>query len=279
MVGADMRVGFIGLGDMGAPIASRIIDAGFPTALWARRDASLAPFGQMNFDRAGSPADLGRRSDVVGICVFSDSDVIEVVLGENGVLSTMPEGGVILIHSTVSVDTVRRIADAAVERVVAVLDAPVTGSRLRAIEGKLTIMVGGDAVAYERTAPVMRAYGAHIRHLGPAGSGQAMKFLNNALAAANLALADHAVRIGQGLGLERAAITDLLRVSSGGSFMLELLADAVYPDPAYAARVMSIVKKDIALYAATCARAGLSPSLIDQAAKEAIAALLEICNR
>ena len=103
-----MRVGFIGLGSQGGPMAGRIIEAGFSTTLWARRPASLEPFADTAATVAGSPAELAAASDLVCLCVVGDDDVEEVTTGENGVLAGLKPGGVIAIHSTVHPETCRR---------------------------------------------------------------------------------------------------------------------------------------------------------------------------
>src|SRR6201981_3082890 len=104
-----MHVGFIGLGSQGGPMAERIVEAGSPTTLWARRPASLEPFADTAAKLAGSPAELGATSDLVCLCVVADADVEEVLDGDSGVLAGMADGGIIAIHSTVHPDTCRRL--------------------------------------------------------------------------------------------------------------------------------------------------------------------------
>ena len=123
------RVGFIGLGNIGGAIASRIIGAGFPTVLWARRPDALAPFLDARVESAESPADLAAWADIVGICVWSDEDVREVMLGDRGVLAGCRPGTVVAIHSTTQPGTCRDLAEAARELDVVVIDAPVSGGR------------------------------------------------------------------------------------------------------------------------------------------------------
>src|ERR1700748_3299884 len=120
-VNAALRVGFVGLGDMGGAIVTRLLAADLPLTLWARRPESLRQFESGRFYEAASPAELGRRSDVVGICVFADADVRQVVLGEAGVLTGLSAGSVLLIHSTVSVATCREVAAQAARAGVAVI--------------------------------------------------------------------------------------------------------------------------------------------------------------
>ena len=135
------RVGFIGLGNIGGAMVTRIIGAGFPTVLWARRPDAIAPFQGELVETAESPADLASRADIVGICVWSDEDVQDVMLGDRGVLAGCRPGTVVAIHSTTQPETCRALADAARELDVAVIDAPVSGGRDGALAGTLVVAV------------------------------------------------------------------------------------------------------------------------------------------
>ena len=137
-------VGFIGLGSQGGPIARRIVDAGFPLTLWARRPETLDPFADTPAVTATSPAILAERSEIIGVCVTGDDDVDEVVLGRHGVLAGISRGGTLIIHSTVHPQTCLRLARAATEKGVQLIDAPVSGGGPAASQGTLLVMVGGD---------------------------------------------------------------------------------------------------------------------------------------
>jgi len=263
------KAGFIGLGDMGGAIARRIIEAGFATTLWARRETSLEPYRDTVFSRADTPADLGKSCDIVGICVFGDDDVRAVTLGPQGVLSGMSVGGVLIIHSTISVDATLEISRAAEARGVSVLDAPVSGARNGAVNGTLTIMAGGDAAAFEKALPLMKSYGASVLYLGQIGSGQKMKVLNNVLGFANLRMACLALELGAQLGLEQQALQTILRSGSAGSFNLNILIDRLLPDPAFARHAVTMTEKDTRLFQEVCKSAGLGRTLMDQVAEEA----------
>ncbi|HXS86072.1 MAG TPA: NAD(P)-dependent oxidoreductase, partial [Mycobacterium sp.] len=164
-----MDVGFIGLGSQGGPMAGRIVDAGFPTTLWARRPASLEPFADTAATVAGSPAELAAASDLVCLCVVGDADVEQVVTGDNGVLAGLKPGGVIAIHSTVHPKTCHALAERAAAQGVSVIDAPVSGGAPAVAEGRLLVMVGGDDDVVERCRPVFASYAEPIVHLGALG--------------------------------------------------------------------------------------------------------------
>jgi 3-hydroxyisobutyrate dehydrogenase-like beta-hydroxyacid dehydrogenase len=216
------RVGFIGLGDMGGALAARIIGAGFPTVLWARRPEALTSFSGPTVEIAGTPAELAAMVDLIGICVWDDKAVWEVVGGRDGVLAGCRPGTVIAIHSTVETDTCLELAEAAAEQGVVVLDAPVSGGRDVALTGKLVVAVGGDKEVLERSRPVLASFGDPVIHLGPLGAGQLAKLVNNALLAANLALANDALRLAASRGLQPDAMAQVLRHGSGRSFALDV---------------------------------------------------------
>jgi 3-hydroxyisobutyrate dehydrogenase len=212
------QVGFIGLGDMGGAIASRIIGAGFPTRLWARRAEALNDFSGPTVQFATTPAELAAGVDLIGICVWDDQAVRDVLYGDEGVLAGAREGTVVAIHSTVLPATVRAAADAAAERGVLLLDAPVSGGREVAMSGGLVVAVGGEDAAVERGRPVFASFGAQVIHVGPVGAGQFAKLINNSLLAANLAVADDAITLAQRLGMEPTALAEFIRNGSGRSF-------------------------------------------------------------
>ena len=220
------RVGFIGLGNIGGAMVTRIIGAGFPIVLWARRPEALAPFLGGLVETAESPADLASRADIVGICVWSDDDVRDVMLGERGVLAGCRPGTVVAIHSTTQPGTCRVLANAARELDVAVIDAPVSGGRDGALAGTLVVAVAGDERAADRCRPLFASFSDEVVHLGPVGSAQFAKLVNNALLAANLTLADDALTIGALLGIRPEALAQVLRRGTGRSYALDVALGA-----------------------------------------------------
>lgn len=263
-----LRFGFIGVGDIGGPMAARLIRSGCQTTLWARRPQSLEQFEPGAFHIADTPADVGRVSDTVGICVFGDQDMQAVVLGPDGVLSGMAPGGVIAIHSTVSVEAVEAVANAADQCGVSVLDAPISGARARAERGELTILAGGESGVFEAALPMLRCYGATITLVGKIGDAQKMKALNNALGMANLRLAYLALEVSEQLGLDPEKTQAILRSSSGASFALDLLVDRLLPDAAFCRHLLPLNLKDFSFFQELRISNGIAPSLLDQAAKE-----------
>jgi 3-hydroxyisobutyrate dehydrogenase-like beta-hydroxyacid dehydrogenase len=266
-----LRVGFIGLGSQGAPIAHRIIDAGHPTTLWARRQASLEPFADSAADVAASPAELAAASDLVCVCVVSDADVEEVVAGERGVLAGIGHGSVIAVHSTVHPGTCRRLAGQAAAQGVRLVDAPVSGGAPAAAEGRLLVMVGGESATAEFCRPVFATFGDPVVHLGPLGSGLLTKLLNNALFTAHLATAASALALGQALGVDPPRLAEVISHGSGSSFALERITAAGGTLDLMAPIAGPLLQKDVRIVADLADAANVSAGTVLTAADAALA--------
>ena len=219
-----MRVGFIGLGSQGAPMARRIVEANYPTTLWARRAATLEPFAATRAKVAASPAELAAESDLVCLCVIGDDDIEELTGGERGVLAGLKPGAVIAVHSTVHPDTCRELAKHAGAQNVSVIDAPVSGGGAAASEGRLLVMVGGDTAVVERCRPVLQTYADPVVHLGELGCGQTAKLLNNLMFTANLGTAAAALSLAKVLGVAPDRLSEVVSRSSGNSFALNAIS-------------------------------------------------------
>ncbi|EFC86039.1 NAD(P)-dependent oxidoreductase [Parafrankia sp. EUN1f] len=221
-----MRVGFIGLGSMGLPMAQRIQAEGHELTVYARRPASLEPFAGTGAKVAGTPAELGAAVETVGICVFDAAGVEEVMFGPNGLAETLEPGAVVLVHSTVAPAHIQKIAQQAATHRLRVLDAPVSGGSPRALTGELTIMVGGDAEALADVADLMSALSNHVVHLGGIGTGSYAKLINNTLFSAQVALADEAMKAGRSLGVDPAGLAAILTTSSSACVASAMLLRA-----------------------------------------------------
>jgi 3-hydroxyisobutyrate dehydrogenase len=166
---AALRVGFIGLGSQGGPMAQAIIGGGFPTTVWARRPRTLVPF-ESSTRVAPSPAVLAAEVEL-GLCVLTDADVEQVALGPDGLFEGLRPGTIVAIHSTVHPDTCARIASALAATGAEVIDAPVGSGGQAAATHQLLVMVVGDPNTFERARPVLAAFGEPIVHVGPLGTG------------------------------------------------------------------------------------------------------------
>lgn len=224
--GAKPRVGFIGLGSQGGPMAERIVQAGYATSLWARRAETLAPFGATDAVIVATPAQLAERSDVLCICVVDDGGVDEVLRGPDGALTALADDSVVVIHSTVHPGTCLRLQSDYPN--VQVLDAPVSGGGHMATARELLVMIGGSVDVVERCRPIFETFGNPVLHLGPLGSGQEAKILNNTVFAAQLALACEVFALAADRDLDQASLATVLSRGSGRSYAAEVIAGSGY---------------------------------------------------
>jgi len=269
-----MRVGFIGLGSQGGPMARAIVDGGYDMTLWARRAESLEPFADTTAKVAGSPAELGAASDLVCLCVVGDADVEEVLGGDTGVLAGMAEGGImrgiIAIHSTVHPDTCQRLAESAAAKGVSLIDAPVSGGAPAVAEKRLLVMVGGDPEIVERCRPVFETYANPVIHLGGLGSGQVAKLLNNLMFTANLANAKTTLELGEALGVNTSSLSDVLTRGSASSSALNSIAAMGGSLDVLSQIAGALLHKDVRLVVDIAGKAGASPGAVLDAADAAL---------
>ena len=183
MASPNVACGFIGFGSQGAPIARRMIDAGPPLVLWARRPETLEPNRGTPARLAGSVAELAAEAWRIGICLVNDDGVRQVC---DEIFPNMASGGLIAIHSTVHPNTCSELARRAAEQGLSLIDAPVSGGAPAAEAGTLTLMVAGETASMAAARPAFETFGRLIVHLGDVGAGQQAKLVKNALLAARL---------------------------------------------------------------------------------------------
>lgn len=257
-----MRIGFIGLGSQGAPMARRIVDSGYETTLWARRPASLEPFADTAAKIAASPAELAAASDLVCLCVVGDADVREVATGTDGVLAGMSAGTILAVHSTVHPDTCRDLADVAMAQGVSIIDAPVSGGGAAAADGRLLVMVGGSTDIVERCRPVFETYADPVVHLGPLGTGQTTKLLNNLLFTANLATARSTLALGTAIGIDPNRLGEVISQGTANSYALGRIVAAGGTLDLIATHAGPLLRKDVGLIADLATVAGVEPGIV-----------------
>jgi 3-hydroxyisobutyrate dehydrogenase len=235
-------VGFIGLGSQGGPMARRIVESGYPLLLWARRAQTLIPFEDTAARSVASIAELGAGAEHVGVCVLDDAGTRQVC---DKLIPAMRPGSRIAIHSTVHPDTVIELAAQAAARKISLLDAPVSGGGPAAASRTLTVMVGGaeDVVAAAR--PIFETFGALIVRVGEVGAGQMAKLVNNAMMAAHVAMAHYGLAAAAALGLDRAALSEIVKASSGRSYGFEVYSRL--PAPSAFDHGARLLAKDIRL--------------------------------
>ena len=180
---SDERVGFLGLGTMGAAMAANLARAEFSVTAWNRTPGRAPELDSLGVVRVGSPADVARAVDRLVICVSDTPDVETVLFGSDGVAAGAHEGQLVIDCSTISPSATRDFAERLARLGVGLVDAPVSGGSEGAQKGTLTIFCGGDATAVERATPILAAMGKTITHVGPSGSGQAVKAVNQVILA------------------------------------------------------------------------------------------------
>lgn len=196
-----IRAGFIGLGNIGKPLAGNLVPAGFETTVYDVADGPVRELEAAGARRAGSPREVAENADVVGICVPEDAHVRAVMTGDDGVLAGAAPGSVVVIHSTVLPATVCELAEQASARDVSVLDACVTGGDQRAAEGSVTYLVGGDGQALERARPFLDASSERVIHAGATGSGAKLKLCINVVTYLQWAAAYEGCKLAMASGL------------------------------------------------------------------------------
>jgi len=259
------RVGFVGLGSQGGPMARRVVDGGYETTLWARRPESLEPFADTSAKVAATPRELGAASDVLCICVVDDAGVDEVLRGPDGALAAMADGSVVVVHSTVHPATCVRLQSDFPQ--LHVIDAPVSGGGHKAAANELLVMVGGPVDVVERCRPIFETFGDPVLHVGPVGAGQEVKLLNNMVFTAQLGLAAELFELAEKRGLDQAAVSSILASGSGRSYAAEVVAGGGFDLDGLAAVAGALLAKDVGILAA---HAGLTDSALFDAANAAL---------
>jgi len=212
-----MKVGFIGVGNMGNPMAANLVKAGHQLTVHDLRRESATNLLEMGATWADTPKGVVPGNEVVFTSLPVPRDVEAVVLGENGVMETAGPGSVYMDLSTNSPTAIRRIHDTCAERGVTVLDAPVSGGTYGAAAGTLAVMVGGDKAIYDRMKPTLDAIGTHVVYCGPIGNGMVCKICNNLLSMGIGVLMAESLTMGVKAGVDLGVLADVIANSSGGN--------------------------------------------------------------
>lgn len=241
---AGIRTGFIGIGSQGGPMAHRML-LRFPLTVWARRPEATLEFAEKGANVVASVEELGPVCDHIGLCVVNDADVQDIC---NRLVPMMNPGSVLALHSTILPETAVKIEALCGQHGVALVDAPVSGGAPGAQAGTMTVMCGGTQAAFDQAKPVFESFATLIVLLGGAGAGQKAKIVNNSLMAAHMGLAQAALQAGEALGVDRKALAELIKASSGRSFGFEVYARI--PEPRMFEHGAQLLLKDTNLLAA-----------------------------
>jgi 3-hydroxyisobutyrate dehydrogenase len=214
------EIGFIGLGNMGLPMAINLVRAGHAVHGFDLSEASMRRLAEEGGTVAGSIGDAVRGADTVVTMLPAGSHVRDVLTRPDGILAAAAPNTLLIDSSTIDVRTTRDLAEAAAERGLAMLDAPVSGGTTGAAAGTLTFMVGGEKTAFERARPLLEQMGKTIVHAGPAGAGQAAKICNNLMLGISMVGVAEAFALAHKLGLDQQALFDISSKSSGQCWAL-----------------------------------------------------------
>jgi len=216
------RIGFIGLGIMGRPMALNLLEAGFGLVVHSRSPGPVDALVAVGAERGANPEDVASRSDVVITMLPDTPDVELVLLGERGVVGGTRAGSLVIDMSTIRPLAAKDLAEAFEPRDVSMLDAPVSGGERGAIEGTLSIMVGGSATAFDRGRPILEVLGSNVVHVGPAGAGQVAKACNQLVVAATIQAVAEALVLAKKAGVDPTKVREALLGGFAGSKILEV---------------------------------------------------------
>ena len=214
------RVGFAGLGTMGAAMAANLVRGGFEVAVWNRTPGRARELVELGASEAASPADLATGRDVVVLCVRDTRDVETVLFGPSGIVDGDAKGLLVIDCSTIAPDATREFGRRLAERGAALVDAPVSGGSEGARQGTLSIMVGGADADVARARPVLEAMGRTITHMGPLGAGQATKAVNQVILAGTYLAVAEGIVLAMKSGLDPEAVIQALGAGAAASWVL-----------------------------------------------------------
>jgi len=216
------KIGFIGLGIMGRPMASNLRKAGYELYVHARRAESMQPLAESGAIACATPAEAARQADITFTMVSDTPDVEQVVLGDEGALAGARSGSLLVDMSTISPSATRAISERLRERGVEMLDAPVSGGEAGAVSGTLSIMVGGSTRAFERARPLLEVLGKNIVHVGGNGAGQVCKSCNQVLVGHTIAGVGEALLLARTSGVDPTKVREALLGGFANSKVLEV---------------------------------------------------------
>jgi 3-hydroxyisobutyrate dehydrogenase-like beta-hydroxyacid dehydrogenase len=262
----ELRLGYVGVGAMGLPMALNLRRAGFPVAFVTRREPAAAQLIAAGATRHPTARAVAAASDAVCLCVPADAEIEDALYRPDGILAGLAPGGVVIEMSTASPGVVQRAAERAAAQGVHLLDVPVSGGVGGAQKGTLTLMVGGDAAVLERCRPALAAMGSNIYHVGPVGMGKTFKIINNMLAGVQSALAAEALALGVRAGADLKLLHEVVKVSSGDSAAWRGALPALAAgESGPVGFKLALMRKDVGL-ALQLGREGLVPLAIASAA-------------
>ncbi|SFB82029.1 2-hydroxy-3-oxopropionate reductase [Marinospirillum celere] len=216
------NLAFIGLGVMGSPMASHLAQGGHQVCVYNRTPVKAQQWLDQHSGHSfvTTPAKAAAEADIVLLCVGKDDDVREVITGPQGILQTLKAGSLVIDHTTASASLAQEMATACKEKQIDFLDAPVSGGQQGAENGQLTIMVGGEQAAFERGQPIMELFAKAVTHMGPAGSGQMTKMVNQICIGGLVQALAEGLNFAERAGLDQQKVIDVISQGAAGSWQM-----------------------------------------------------------
>jgi 3-hydroxyisobutyrate dehydrogenase len=239
------KIGFLGLGVMGASMARRLVQAGHRVKVYNRTAARTAPLVEAGATAAASPRQAAEDAEIVISIVTDGPDVEAVLLGPDGAALGAARGTAVIDMSTIAPAAARGVAARLAERGLPFLDAPVTGGDVGAREGTLSILVGGEAAVLDQVRPVLEVMGRRITHCGPVGAGQTMKACNQILCALNMVGVVEALALARQGGVDQKQLLEALGSGAGGSWALEKLGPRIVAGDFAPGFMIDLIQKDL----------------------------------
>jgi 3-hydroxyisobutyrate dehydrogenase-like beta-hydroxyacid dehydrogenase len=256
---SNLKIGFVGLGDQGTPMAEAISDAGFELHVWARRVQSFDAISGVKYLRHNSLESLAPAVDVLCLCLRDDEDIWDLIRQQR-LTEALRRGAIVVNHGTGDPTENQRIGAFLAESGIKYLDAPVSGGRPGALARTLTTMVGGDTEDFERCRQVFETFSGKVARMGGVGSGQTTKLLNNAMTMTNLKNAVDVFALAKNLRIDIPRLYDVISVSSGSSAVLQSIGRQVSSNTAV--HIQGLMRKDIEHFADAMRAQCLDPSSV-----------------
>lgn len=263
-----MKLAFIGLGVMGYPMAGHLARAGHEVTVYNRTAARAEAWtGEYGGRSARTPAAAAEGAEIVFCCVGNDDDLRQVISGPQGAFAGMSRGAVLVDHTTASADVARELAAEGAARGIGFLDGPVSGGQAGAVNGALTIMLGGDEAVFDRVRDVMAAYGRAVTLMGPVGSGQLTKMVNQICIAGVVQGLAEALNFAQRAGIDAKKAVDVISKGAAQSWQMENRSSTMLEGKFDFGFAVDWMRKDIAICIAEASRNGAAlptTALVDQ---------------
>ena len=259
------RLAFIGLGVMGFPMAGHLQQAGHRVTVYNRTASKASAWAErFGGDIAATPAAAAANAELVFVCVGNDADLESVTLAQDGVLSTLAKGAVLVDHTTASADVARRLDEACEARGCGFVDAPVSGGQQGAENGQLTIMCGGHQAHFSKAREIMAAYARAITHMGPAGSGQLTKMVNQICVAGVLQGLAEGMAFAEQAGLDLQKVIDAISQGAAGSWQMSNRHSTMIAGEYEHGFAVDWMRKDLDICLAEAASNGADLSITNQ---------------